>query len=93
MFTQRTCDQRHETEATIVFYSICYGEGCRQTENKEGEVVVAGLLSHSEKFFAEPKRLPPKWNYHHKAPLLPGSLPVCSRPYRHPYLHKNEIER
>jgi len=37
--------------------------------------------------------LPPKREVEHAIVLEPGSGPISVRPYRYPYLHKNEIER
>ena len=37
--------------------------------------------------------LPPKREVEHAIVLEPGSGPISLRPYRYPYLHKNEIER
>ncbi|KAD2805542.1 hypothetical protein E3N88_38919 [Mikania micrantha] len=43
--------------------------------------------------FQEPVGLPPQCFHDHDIPLLPGSKPISSRPYRQPYLQKTEIER
>lgn len=60
-------------------------------ENRERELVE--LLSQYQYLFEDPTGLPPNRPYDHQTPLIPGAVPVCSRPYRHPYIHKNEIER
>lgn len=51
------------------------------------------LLLKYRHLFDEPTGLPPKRDFDHKIPLIPGASPVCQRPYRHPYVHKNEIEK
>jgi hypothetical protein len=43
--------------------------------------------------FEDPKELPPHRAYDHSIALLPGSIPVNSRPYHYSPLHKDEIER
>jgi hypothetical protein len=43
--------------------------------------------------FAMPTGLPPVRMYDHHILLLPGSIPVNSRPYRYSPFHKTEIER
>lgn len=40
-----------------------------------------------------PTQLPPSRLYDHHIPILPGSTPVNSRPYRYSLLHKTEIEK
>lgn len=37
--------------------------------------------------------MPPIRTYDHSIPLIPGAVPVNSRPYRYSRLHKDEIER
>ncbi|GJR93699.1 reverse transcriptase domain-containing protein [Tanacetum coccineum] len=43
--------------------------------------------------FQNPTTLPPKRFQDHGIPLLPGSRPVSTRPYRQPYLQKAETEK
>lgn len=43
--------------------------------------------------FAVPTGLPPIKPYDHHIPLLPGSIPVNSRPYRYSPAHKTEFEK
>nr|GFB16553.1 transposon Ty3-G Gag-Pol polyprotein [Tanacetum cinerariifolium] len=45
------------------------------------------------KVFQEPFGLPPSRFHDHSIPLLPGSKPMSSRPYRQPYFQKNELEK
>ena len=42
---------------------------------------------------SEPKSLPPARVFDHAINLIPGSVPVNSRPYRYSPLQKDEIER
>ena len=51
------------------------------------------LLEVFGEIFQEPVGLPPNRAQDHHIPLQPGSRPVCSKPYRHPYYQKGEIER
>ncbi|RLN03399.1 uncharacterized protein C2845_PM13G02930 [Panicum miliaceum] len=43
--------------------------------------------------FDDPQTLPPPRVYDHTIPILPGAVPVNSRPYRYSPLHKDEIEK
>jgi hypothetical protein len=43
--------------------------------------------------FAVPQQLPPSRQYDHYIPLVPGAIPVNSRPDRYSPFHKNEIEK
>jgi hypothetical protein len=45
------------------------------------------------KLFIDPNQLPPSRVYDHYIPLLPGVVPMNSRPYRYSPFHKDEIER
>ncbi|KAI9182262.1 hypothetical protein LWI28_023696 [Acer negundo] len=51
------------------------------------------LLEKFRDVFDEPNSLPPSRTHDHKVPLIPGSGPVCVKPYRYPYYQKSEIER
>lgn len=51
------------------------------------------LLQEFQDVFEEPKNLPPPRAYDHHIPLIPGAVPVNSKPYRYSPLHKNEIEK
>lgn len=42
--------------------------------------------------FQDPKTLPPQRVYDHAIPLLPGAIPVNSKPYHYSPHHKTEIE-
>ena len=51
------------------------------------------LLEQFNDIFVEPKALPPERTYDHAIHLLPGAVPINSRPYRYSPLQKDEIER
>jgi hypothetical protein len=51
------------------------------------------VLHQYEDVFAEPKTLPPARAYDHAIHLVPGTVPVNSRPYRYSPLQKDETER
>lgn len=51
---------------------------------------VQRVLTEFVQIFREPEGLPPQRFHDHHIPLLPGSKPVSSRPYRQPYLQKTE---
>lgn len=54
---------------------------------------VEALLHQYQDVFQDPKALPPHRTYDHTIPLMPGAVPVNSRPYRYSPQHKDEIER
>ncbi|XP_077246164.1 uncharacterized protein LOC143886068 [Tasmannia lanceolata] len=51
------------------------------------------LLSELSDVFNEPSGLPPPRAKDHRIPLRTSTSPVNVRPYRYPYVQKNEIER
>jgi len=51
------------------------------------------LLNQYQDVFQEPQHLPPSRFYDHHIPLIPGSTPVNSRPYKYSPHHKDEIEK
>ncbi|KAG6518817.1 hypothetical protein ZIOFF_022298 [Zingiber officinale] len=51
------------------------------------------LLSKFSMIFAEPKGLPPSRSHDHRIPLIPGSAPANVRPYRYPYIQKENYLR
>jgi len=51
------------------------------------------VLNEYQDVFDDPQTLPPPREYDHAIPILPGAIPVNSRPYRYSPLHKDEIER
>ncbi|KAK1695873.1 hypothetical protein QYE76_012570 [Lolium multiflorum] len=54
---------------------------------------IQSLLDQFEKVFAEPTGLPPRRQYDHQIPLIPGARPVSVRPYRVVPELKTEIEK
>ena len=54
---------------------------------------ILAILSTYSGVFTDPKTLPPQRAYDHTIPLLPGSIPINSKPYHYSPLHKTEIER
>ena len=59
----------------------------------EQNTVIQQLLQQYQDVFQEPQHLPPHRFYDHHNPLLPGSAPVNSKPYKYSPHHKDEIER
>nr|GFA37929.1 hypothetical protein [Tanacetum cinerariifolium] len=53
---------------------------------------IAELLHQYEDVFAVPTTLPPTRPCDHQIPLKEGTIPINSRPYRHPPNQKNTIE-
>jgi hypothetical protein len=52
------------------------------------------ILSQHHTIFQTPRGLPPSHDEHdHYIPLILGSIPPNSLPYRHPFAQKNEIEK
>ena len=54
---------------------------------------ILDILSTYSDVFTDPKALPPQRAYDHTIPLLPGSIPLNSKPYHYSPLYKTEIER
>lgn len=51
------------------------------------------VLDKYAKVFAPPKGLPPRRQFDHTIPLIPGASPVAKRPYRIPPHLKDELEK
>jgi hypothetical protein len=52
------------------------------------------LFSRHQIVFSTPQGIPPSRGVHdHSIPLVLGSLPPNIRPYHHPFVQKNEIEK
>ena len=62
----------------------------KQTSPHPNEI--QNLLTAYKDVFTDPKILPPQRTYDHAIPLIPGSIPINSRPYHYSPLHKTEIE-
>ena len=54
---------------------------------------IHNLLDTYRDVFSDPKTLPPSRTYDHTIPLIPGVVPVNSKPYMYSPQHKDEIER
>lgn len=83
-------DLRQNSQAFII--QLCSLASGEQTEEAL-QPAVTELLGKYSRLFEEPRGLPPPRSFDHQIPLLPGILPVCCRPYKQSYLHKNEIEK
>jgi hypothetical protein len=55
--------------------------------------IIAEVLQEFQDIFTTPTILPPHRVHDHIIPLVPGVVPVNTRPYRYSPLHKDEIER
>lgn len=55
--------------------------------------LLQGVLEEFEGVFSNPEGLPPCKKRDHAINLIPGTAPVHVRPYRYPYMQKNEIEK
>ena len=68
-----------------------------ETTSDSGPVIsdtqLQQLLQEFQDIFATPTDLPPSRPFDHHIPLIPGSIPVNSRPYRYSPFHKTEIEK
>jgi hypothetical protein len=53
---------------------------------------ISEVLEEFKDIFEEPSQLPPHRDYDHRIPLLLGSVPVNTRPYRYSPMHKDENE-
>jgi hypothetical protein len=67
-------------------------ETVEDTNNCELKEEIQNLLVEFDELFAVPQ-LPPSRQYDHCIRLIPGAVPVNSRPYRYSPFHKNEIEK
>lgn len=68
-------------------------EAVQPTPAQKPIPAVHELLEKFKDVFQTPTELPPSRFYDHQIPLLPGAVPVNSRPYRYSPKHKDEIER
>jgi hypothetical protein len=68
-------------------------ESMQEEEVEKHQEPLQLILKEFEDVFAVSTGLPPARVYDHHIPLLPGSIPVNSRPYRYSPFHKTEIER
>nr|GEZ99448.1 hypothetical protein [Tanacetum cinerariifolium] len=61
-------------------------------ESKEVPEVISKLLYNYTDVFSIPTALPPIRSCDHQIPLKEGTIPIKSRPYRHPPTQKDAIE-
>ena len=54
---------------------------------------IQDLLTTYADLFQDPKTLPPQRVYDHTIPLVPGAIPINSKPYHYSPNHKTEIKR
>ncbi|XP_038981135.1 uncharacterized protein K02A2.6-like [Phoenix dactylifera] len=63
------------------------------SEDRKIPLPIEELLSSYADVFQEPCGLPPSRTWDHQIPLVPGTKPMNSRPYRYPHYQKSEIEK
>lgn len=56
-------------------------------------LAISSLLAEFQDIFSPPSQLPPHRGYDHHIPLIPGAIPVNTKPYRYSPFHKTEIEK
>lgn len=93
-------DRDFRQKPQIYVIQLCSRQGPDYSEDsvqnvteEETQTELTSLLRRFKHLFDEPFGLPPSRMFDHKILLIPGSVPICSKPYRHPCIHKNEIER
>ena len=62
-------------------------------EQREQLPEIQALLDKFAVVFSPPTGLPPRRQYDHSIPLIPGAQPVSIRPYRIPHHLKVEMEK
>lgn len=62
-------------------------------ENNQFQSQLEEVLQSYSAVFKEPKGLPPNRSHDHHINLKEGSQPINLRPYRYPYVQKEEIEK
>ena len=62
-------------------------------DNPQPQPDIQHLLDNYSDVVSDPQSLPPPKSYDHAIPLLPGSVPINSKPYHYSPHHKNEIEK
>lgn len=61
-------------------------------QNEPTILQLTTLLKDCQDVFEMPTSLPPKRTHDHTIPLLPNTLPINIRPYKHPPNQKDAIE-
>jgi hypothetical protein len=72
---------------------VCYSTTSLTRFSKTCTLQYHLTLSEIQDLFSVPSTLPPHRTYDHAISLLPGAIPVNTKPYRYSPLHKNKIER
>ena len=62
------------------------------SENAEVPKEISSLIDKYHDVFAIPTTLPPQRSFDHKIPLKEGTMPINSKPYKHPPTQKDAIE-
>ena len=65
----------------------------KEEQSSPPQPEIQTLLDEYKDVFSYPKTLPPSRPYDHTIPLIPGAVPVNSKPYRYSPQQKYEIER
>jgi hypothetical protein len=76
----------------LAVVDFCAEESAIPPISDQPEALTAVLAEFSD-VFADPKTLPPARVFDHVIPLVPGAVPVNSKPYKYSPFHKSEIER
>nr|GEV86849.1 LysM domain-containing GPI-anchored protein 2 [Tanacetum cinerariifolium] len=66
-----------------------------QLESNNGgsmNAAIQGVLDDYKSLFEVPKELPPQIVHDHAIPLMPNTLPISIRPYKHPPSQKEAVE-
>lgn len=82
LIKQDAVEQLLEISALTEEYDMVVSEGA-----------IKQPLSQFTHLFQEPSGLPPKWEFDHAIPLMPGVQPFRLRPYRYTPQQKDETER
>ena len=64
----------------------------KQHDTSQTPEAIQHILTAYKDVFNDPQTLPPQRAHDHAIPLIPGSIPINSKPYHYSPLHKTEIE-
>jgi hypothetical protein len=93
MLHQISVSQLHKWEKANEVWTFVLVETCVEQQTHIQHADMHCVLIEFRDLFTVPNQLPPSRVYVHYIPLLPGVVPVNSRPYRYSPFHKDEIER
>ncbi|XP_071694493.1 uncharacterized protein [Rutidosis leptorrhynchoides] len=91
----KSCVQQGASLACMclgVYRITCYSAETQMDNASMQSSPITHLLSKNADVFNIPTSLPPKRSHDHKIPLKEGTLPINTRPYRHPPAQKDAIE-